>query len=99
MWTILKRVDLEDHINRWYAVGVQTGLFDAVAVVRFWGSRETAYQQVRVEPFGDQVTARIAADRLIQKKLRRGYQYVTCYVPDEGGVAGLHITEIDKAVI
>jgi hypothetical protein len=45
-WTYLKRVDFDKNVNRWYAVGVQPSLLDAVALVRFWGSREKNYRQV-----------------------------------------------------
>jgi hypothetical protein len=45
-WTYLKRVDFSHNVNRWYAVGVQPSLLDAVALVRFWGSREKNYRRV-----------------------------------------------------
>ena len=81
MWTWLERVNPEEHANRWYAVGVQPGLFDDVVVARFWGNRSTRYQQARFEPFNGQATARAAADRLIREKLRGGYRIVSGYVP------------------
>ncbi len=79
MWTWLKRIDSEKRMNRWYAIGIQPGLFDVVALVRLWGSRETRHQRMRVEPFADLEAAKAAADDLIQRKLRRGYQFVTGY--------------------
>jgi predicted DNA-binding WGR domain protein len=76
-------VDAQENENRWYAVGVQPSLFDAAAVIRFWGSREKDYQQGMVRAFDDAETARDAADRLIRAKLRRKYQIVSGYVPEE----------------
>jgi predicted DNA-binding WGR domain protein len=91
MWTWLQRVDYEQNINRWYAVGVQPALFEQVAVIRFWGSREKDYQQVMVQAHADEASAREAADRLIRAKVRRGYCIVGGYRPgglDEGPGAG-----------
>jgi predicted DNA-binding WGR domain protein len=81
-WTYLKRVDFSHNVNRWYAVGVQPSLLDAVALVRSWGSREKNYRRVMVQPFDNVEAARGAADRLIRTKLRRGYQIVAGHVPD-----------------
>ncbi len=81
-WTWLRRVDAQNGLNRWYAVGVQPSLFDAAAVIRFWGSREKDYQQGMVRAFDDAETARQAADRLIRAKVRGKYQIVDGYVPD-----------------
>jgi predicted DNA-binding WGR domain protein len=81
MWTWLTRIDPEDHANRYYAVGVQPSLLDPVALIRSWGSRETDYCRLRVEPFEDWEAAREAADRLIRDKLRRGYRLVGGYRP------------------
>ncbi len=54
--------------------GSTPSLFDAAAVVRFWGSREKDYQQGMVRAFDDAEAAREAADRLIRAKVRRKYQ-------------------------
>jgi len=70
-------------MNRWYAVGVQPSLFDAAAVIRFWGSREKDYQRGMVRAFDDAEAARQAADRLIRAKVRGKYQIVGGHVPDE----------------
>ncbi len=83
MWTWLQRVDYDQNVNRFYLIGVQPALFDQVAVIRFWGSREKDYQQVMVRPFDSQASARQAADRLIRAKLRRGYCIVDGYRPGE----------------
>ncbi len=74
MWTWLERVNYEHRVNRWYVVAVQASLFDEVALIRFWGSRGTDFQQMRVDPFDDVDTARDAAERLIREKVRKGYR-------------------------
>ncbi len=82
-WTWLERVDPGLHANRWYAVGVQPSILDSMAVICFWGSRETTYQQMQIEPFDDQDEAREAADRVIRGKMRQKGSYVIVggYVP------------------
>lgn len=83
MWTFLVRVDPKEQANRWYAVGIQGSLFDRVAVIRFWGSREKDYQQVMVQAFESEAAAREAALRLIRTKIRGGYRVVAGDVPTE----------------
>ncbi len=74
-------------------------MFSEVALIRFWGSRSTDFQQMKLEPFVDANKARDAADRLIQSKVRRGYRIVGGYVPpsldaqpagDKGQVCQVH---------
>ncbi len=81
MWTWLERVNYENRINRWYVVAVQNSLFSEVALIRFWGSRGTDFQQMKLEPFVDKNKARDAADRLIRSKVRKGYRIVGGYEP------------------
>ncbi len=82
-WTWLERVDPDARANRWYAVGVQPSLLDSMAVICFWGSRETTYQQMQIEPFEGQDAAREAADKVIRAKVRQkdSYRIVGGYVP------------------
>jgi len=75
VWTWLTRIDPATNANRWYAVGVQSTLLDDIAVVRFWGSRKTAFQQMKVELFADVDEARAAADKLIRAKVRQKNSY------------------------
>jgi len=82
MWTWLERVDHEQRVNRWYAIGVQPDLFGQLVLARYWGSRATRAQRLQAEPFDDAVAARIAADRLIREKVGRGYRVVDGYVPE-----------------
>ena len=79
-WTWLQHMDYEQNIN-FYLVGVQPALFDQVAVIHFWGSRQNMRQRVIVQPFDDQASARAAADRLIQHKVKCGYLIVAGYEP------------------
>jgi predicted DNA-binding WGR domain protein len=81
VWTWLERIDPDENANRRYAVGVQPALFDPVAVIRFWGSRQTSYQQVMVQAFNDVSEARDAADKVIRREVRKGYRIVGGYVP------------------
>jgi len=74
-WTWMSRIDPEKNANRWYAVGVQPTLFDPVALITAWGSRETAFQEVEIEPFEDQDAARAAADQVIREKVRQKGAY------------------------
>ena len=46
MVAFLTHVDPMENMNRWYEVSVQPTLIDKVAVIRRWGSRETAMQQM-----------------------------------------------------
>ena len=76
-WTLLERIDPAEGANRWYAVGVQPSLFDEVVVVRFWGSRKTAFQQMALQSYDDVEAATSAAGDLVQAKLGRGYRVVS----------------------
>lgn len=76
MGTLLKQIDREEHINRWYFVTVQATLLDTVAVVTAWGSRENEYQQIRALPMASWAEAEILAEQIVRAKLKRGYQFV-----------------------
>jgi predicted DNA-binding WGR domain protein len=82
-WTWLERIDPADHANRFYLVGVQPSLFDDVALIRIWGSRESGSQRLRVEAQPDWDTARERADRVIRGKVRQkdAYRIVGGYEP------------------
>jgi predicted DNA-binding WGR domain protein len=71
---ILTRVNAEKHMDRWYAVGVQSTLFDTYSVVCFWGSRRSNYQRARVIPVEDKNQALNMVEKIIRRKVRRGYQ-------------------------
>lgn len=77
MFALLKRFDPEEHANRWYMVMVQPTLFEDTAVICAWGSRETTYQRVKIIPMGDLVEAKALAARIVNAKLKRGYEVVS----------------------
>jgi predicted DNA-binding WGR domain protein len=73
MLAIMKRIEPEENMDRWYLVAVQATLFDPVAVITAWGSRETTYQQMRIFPTGSEEEALDLAARIVGQKLRLGY--------------------------
>jgi len=77
MFTFLKRVDLEEHMDRWYMVFVQASLLDPVAVICAWGNRRNSYQQLRVLPAASREEALQTAQGIVQQKLGRGYEIVS----------------------
>lgn len=76
MPTLLKRIDPEENINRWYFVTVQPTLLDPIAVVTAWGSRENDYQQVKILATDSVAEAQALAEKIVAQKLRRGYRLV-----------------------
>lgn len=76
MLAIMKRIEPEENMDRWYLVTVQATLFDPVAVITAWGSRETTYQQMRIFPARSKEEALQLAVRIVGQKLRRGYMLV-----------------------
>lgn len=71
---LLLRVDPTLHMNRWYHVTVQSGLFDLCIVACAWGNRNTGYQRVRQIPVADPEQGQRLAEKIIRRKLRRGYR-------------------------
>jgi predicted DNA-binding WGR domain protein len=71
---ILTRVNVEKHMDRWYMVGVQATLFETWSVVCFWGSRRSRYQRVRVIRADNQKVANQIAEKIIKRKIQRGYR-------------------------
>ena len=76
MLTFLKRVDPEEHMDRWYMVFVQATLFEPVAVICAWGNRRNSYQQLRVLPAHSEDEAFTVAQKIVEQKLARGYALV-----------------------
>lgn len=76
MLAVMKRVDPDEEMNRWYLVAVQATLFHPIAVITAWGSRETDYQRLRIFPAASEAEAHELAERIIEQKLRRGYGMV-----------------------
>lgn len=76
MRAVLRRVDPDEHMDRWYLVTVQATLFEPLAVVCAYGSRRTNWQQVRIIPAGNPTLAQEIAQTIVSTKLRRGYELV-----------------------
>ena len=57
MLTILRRIDPDENMDRWYLVTIQARLFDPIAVVCQYGSRHTAWQMTRLIPVADAAEA------------------------------------------
>jgi predicted DNA-binding WGR domain protein len=76
MLAVMKRVEPEENMDRWYMVAVQATLFEPVAVVCAWGSRETTYQQLRIFPAENEREAQALATNIVAQKLKRGYVMV-----------------------
>ena len=76
MLVVMKRLEPEENMDRWYLVTIQATLFAPVAVVTAWGSNQTAYQQMRASPAGSVAEATSMADEIVRAKLKRGYAIV-----------------------
>ena len=73
MYAFLTHVNPSQNMNRWYEVSVQPTLIDRVAVVRRWGSRENAMQNILILPMTSLEEANLAAEEVIAEKLKGGY--------------------------
>lgn len=74
---ILKRVDPARGLDRWYGIAVTVNLFGDVVLWRGWGSRRTAFQRVRGDVVASVQMAEQAQQRLLERKLKRGYTIVS----------------------
>ncbi|MBN2147992.1 MAG: WGR domain-containing protein [Anaerolineales bacterium] len=75
---LLIRIDPAKHIDRWYIVLVQPTLLDRWAVVCAWGNRRNNYQRWRYLLAESKEAAEELAVRVVQRKLRKGYQLLDC---------------------
>jgi predicted DNA-binding WGR domain protein len=71
---LLYRISPQENMNRWYFVGVQPTLFDPYAVVVAWGRRDNEFQRWRAIPALSAEQGHLLAQKIVQHKLRRGYQ-------------------------
>jgi predicted DNA-binding WGR domain protein len=69
----LNRIDPHENLNRWYLVSIQATLFHPCAVVIAWGRRDNAFQQWRAIPVESAAQAQELADRIVTKKIKKGY--------------------------
>lgn len=76
MYTLLRRTDAVEHIDRWYMVAVQPSLLDKTAVICAYGNRQTEWQQLYVIPADSPEAARAQAETIVEQKLRRGYHLI-----------------------
>ena len=77
MFTLLKRFDPEEHVNRWYMVAVQPTLLEETAVICSWGSRENDYQRMKIIPMANLTEAEALAAKIVNAKLKRGYEPIS----------------------
>lgn len=78
---LLSRVSVDENLNRWYLVSIQATLFYPFAVVIAWRRRDNDFQQWRALPVETLGQAQEIANRIVKKKLRRGYQI--CPLPTQ----------------
>ncbi|CAG0990371.1 hypothetical protein ANRL4_02433 [Anaerolineae bacterium] len=76
MLIVLKRTDPLKHIDRWYRIAIEADLFGPCNVVRSWGNRRTSYQRTHVRPMPDEDSAWQLLDKVVARKLRKGYVMV-----------------------
>jgi predicted DNA-binding WGR domain protein len=69
----LSRINPHENLNRWYLVSIQSTLFQPCAVVIAWGRRDNAFQQWRAIPVESSALAQELADRIVMKKVKKGY--------------------------
>jgi predicted DNA-binding WGR domain protein len=74
MMTLLSHVDPAENLNRWYLVSMQATLFDPCAVVIAWGRRDNDFQRWRVIPLESMAQANQMAAKIVDRKIKRGYQ-------------------------
>jgi predicted DNA-binding WGR domain protein len=73
---LLSHVEPTDNMNRWYLVSIQSTLFFSCAVIIAWGRRDNSFQQWRAIPVESPDQAQELVDRIVKKKLRRGYRII-----------------------
>lgn len=70
---LLKRIDPDRNMARFYALSVEPTLFGDAALVRQWGRIGTR-GQLKINLFDTKSAAETALARLAKRKLRRGYR-------------------------
>jgi predicted DNA-binding WGR domain protein len=69
---VLRRIEPQRNMNRFYALSLQPDLFGTFSVVKEWG-RIGQPRTVRQEVYVDETAARAALVLRKQKKINRGY--------------------------
>jgi predicted DNA-binding WGR domain protein len=70
---VLRRIDPDRGMARFYALMVERDLFGTVRLVRNWGRIGTSGQEL-VEVFATEIEAGQALEAIAQVKRRRGYR-------------------------
>ncbi len=78
---LLSHIEPTENLNRWYLVSIQATLFFPCAVIIAWGRRDNDFQQWRAIPADTLDHAQELADKIVKKKLQRGYQ--VCPLPPQ----------------
>ncbi len=76
MSVLLHRVNLEKNASRFYLVEVGPSLLDPYSVKRVWG-RMGGHQRSMVSPCASAEEAQALADRLVRRRIGRGYSIVS----------------------
>ncbi len=85
MITLLHRIDPEKNDARFYIIQVGPSLLDPHCVLRIWG-RIGGHQCSMISSCASDADAQRLADRVVRRRLQRGYQIVNV----NGGQNGLH---------
>jgi predicted DNA-binding WGR domain protein len=70
---VLRRVEPERNVARFYVLMIERDLFGRIVLVRHWG-RIGSRGREQVEPYANQDKAATAMGKLAAAKRRRGYQ-------------------------
>jgi predicted DNA-binding WGR domain protein len=70
---VLRRVDAETNVPRFYALLIERDLFGRVVLIRRWGRIGTRGRE-RVEEHTNEAEAAAAMEKLATAKRRRGYR-------------------------
>lgn len=79
---LLSHVEPVNNLNRWYLVSIQATIFFPCAVIIAWGRRDNDFQQWRAIPVDTFDQAQELANRIVKKKLQRGYRIGIIPNPD-----------------
>ena len=77
---LLHRINVQKNEARFYLVSVGPSLLDAYAVMRTWG-RIGGHQRSMVSPCASAEEAETLADRLVRRRIKRGYYAVV--IPED----------------
>lgn len=74
--TVLRRIEPEANCHRFYCLSVEPNLFGDRSVVVHWG-RIGARGRIRIAASGPAADMAGLADRMVARKLRRGYAVIS----------------------